>query len=135
MKKLTQTIFFTLLLCAITVLKTYGQARLTIQNNSQRTMTVKIMRGFTGKGTLHQTVSIGSYGSAIIQFTESDYYFTKSRAVLQGKDPIYRKGQPFQVTNDSSGYSVMTITFSIKESSVPQATGGKQISKTEFDQN
>jgi hypothetical protein len=29
----------------------------------------------------------------------------------------------------------MTLTFSIKESSVPQATGGKQISKSEFDQN
>jgi hypothetical protein len=29
----------------------------------------------------------------------------------------------------------MTLTFSIKESTVPQATGGKSISKTEFDQN
>jgi hypothetical protein len=44
-------------------------------------------------------------------------------------------GQPFEVTNNTSGYSVMTLTFSIKESSVPQATGGKQISKSEFDQN
>jgi hypothetical protein len=29
----------------------------------------------------------------------------------------------------------MTLTFTIVESSVPQATGGKSISKTEFDQN
>ncbi len=62
-------------------------------------------------------------------------YLKKTKAVLQEKDPVYRKGQPFEVTNNSSGYSVMTLTFSIKESSVPQATGGKQISKSEFDQN
>lgn len=31
--------------------------------------------------------------------------------------------------------TIITLTFSIKELTVPQATGGKQISKTEFDQN
>jgi len=70
-----------------------AQARLTIENNSMRSMTVKVMQG------------------------------------------VCRKGHPFEVTNNSSGYSVMTLTFSIKESSVPQATGGNPISKSEFDQN
>ncbi len=112
-----------------------AQARLTIENNSMRTMTVKVMQGYSGKGTLHETVTIGAYGSKTVYFSNSGYYFTKTKAVLQGKDPVYRKGQPFEVTNNSSGYSVMTLTFSIKESSVPQATGGKQISKTEFEQN
>ena len=98
-----------------------AQARLTIENNSMRSMTVKVMQGSSGKGTLHETVTIGAYGSETVYFSNSGYYFTKTKAVLQGKDPVYRK--------------VMTLTFSIKESSVPQATGGKQISKSEFDQN
>lgn len=112
-----------------------AQARLTIENNSMRSMTVKVMKGYSGKGTVHETVFIDAYGSETVYFSESGYYFTKTKAVLQGKNPVYRKGQPFEVTNNSSGYSVLTLKFSIKESSVPQATGGKQISKTEFDQN
>jgi hypothetical protein len=112
-----------------------AQASLTIENNSMRSMTVKVMQGYSGKGTLHETVTIAAYSNETVYFSNSGYYFTKTKAVLKGKDPVYRKGQPFEVTNNSSGYSVMTLTFSIKESSVPQATGGKQISKSEFEQN
>ena len=132
------TIIKAILVSTIVVL-TFGsanaQARLTIENNSQRTMTVKVMKGYSGKGTLHETVTISSYDSRTIYFSESGYYFTKTKAVLNGKEPVYQKGQPFQVTNDRTGYSVMTLTFTIKESAVPQVTGGKQISKAEFDQN
>jgi len=112
-----------------------AQARLTIENNSQRTMTVKVMKDYGGYGSLHETVTIPSYNSSTIYFSESGYYFTKTKAVLNGKEPVYQKGQPFQVTNDRTGYSVMTLTFSIKESAVPQVIGGKQISKAEFDKN
>ena len=112
-----------------------AQASLTIVNNSMRSMTVKVMQGFSGNGTLHETVSIAANSNQTVYFSNSGYYFTKTKAVLQGKTPVYRKGQAFEVTNNSSGYSVLTLTFSIKESSVPQATGGKQISKSEFDQN
>ena len=70
-----------------------------------------------------------------IFFSESGQYFTKTKAVLKGKEPVYQKGQPFHVTNNESGYSVMTLTFSITESSIPQITGGKQISKSEFEEN
>jgi len=126
---------FTIIFLSLMVFTANAQASLTIENNSMRSMTVKVMKGYSGKGTLHETVTIGAYSSETVYFSESDYYFTKIKAVLKGKDPVYRKGQPFEVTNNSSGYSVMTLTFSIKESTVPQATGGKQISKTEFDQN
>ena len=112
-----------------------AQARLTIENNSMRSMTVKVMKGSSGKGYLHETVTIGEYSSETVYFSNSGYYFTKTKAVLKGKDPVYRKGQPFEVTNNSSGYSVMTLTFTIKESTVPQASGGKAISKSEFDEN
>jgi hypothetical protein len=123
---------------AILLLSTYtltAQARLTIENNSGRVMTVKVMKDYSGKGTLHETVTIEGYNSEIIYFSESGTYFTKSKAVLKGKEPIYRKGQLFSVRNDDRGYSVLTLTFTIKESSVPQASGGKAISKSEFDQN
>lgn len=98
-------------------------------------MTVKVMSGSTGKGTLHKTVSIGKHSSGTVYFSETGYYFTKTKAVLSGRDPVYQKGKPFKVVNDDTGYSVMTLTFSITESTVPQVTGGQQISRQEFDQN
>ncbi len=112
-----------------------AQARLTIENNSKRLMTVKVMKGYGGKGALHQIITIGAYGSETVYFSNSGYYFTKTKAVLKGTNPVYRKGQAFSVTNDETGYSIMTLTYTIKESTVPQATGGKEISKAEFDQN
>lgn len=129
MLKILSFLFFVSL-----TLKLQAQANLTIENNSKRTMTVKVMKG-TGVGDLFETVTISAFGRSTIYFSESGYYFTKTKAVLSGRDPIYRKGEAFEVTNDSRGYSVLTLTFSITESSVPSATGGKQISKTEFDKN
>ncbi len=110
------------------------QANLTIENNSIRSMTVKIMQG-SGKGSLFNTVIIGANGKKTVYFSETGYYFTKTKAVLRDRDPIYQKGKPFKVVNDETGYSEMTLTFTIKESAVPQVTGGQQITKTEFDQN
>jgi hypothetical protein len=127
------TLIITLFLFGSLIVK--AQASLTIENYSMRSMTVKVMRGSSGKGSIHETITLGAYGRETVYFTESGYYFTKTKAVLNGKEPIYRKGKPFIVTNDETGYSVMTLTFSIKESVVPRATGGKAISKTEFDQN
>lgn len=133
-----KSILKTTILTAILLLTSFAvnaQARLTIENNSMRSMTVKVMKVYSGKDTLHETVTIGAYSSETVYFSNSGYYFTKTKAVLKGKDPVYRKGQPFEVTNNSSGYSVMTLTFTIKESTVPQASGGKAISKSEFDKN
>lgn len=111
------------------------EATLTIVNNSKRSMTVKVMKGYSGKGSLHETITISAYGNEKVYFSEGGFYFTKTKAVLKGKDPVYQKGKPFKVTNDETGYSEMTLTFSITESTIPQVTGGKQISKQEFDQN
>ncbi len=130
MKKL---LLSTILLLSVIAVK--AQASLTIENNSQRTLTVKVMQRFEGKVSLYETVTIGAFGNQTTYFSESGSFFTKSKAVMNGKNPVYRKGKPFRVTNDAEGYSVMTITFSITESSIPQATGGISISKSEFDQN
>jgi hypothetical protein len=116
-------------------LSTLAQARLTIENNSQRMMTVKVMKGYSGKGTLHETVTISAFSSRTVYFSTSGHYFTKTKAVLGGKEPVYQKGQPFQVTNDQTGYSVMTLAFTIKESTIPEVLGGQQISRAEFEEN
>ena len=112
----------------------YSQASLTIENNSGRYMTVKVMKG-KGKGVLHEIVKIPSYNSETVYFSESGTYFTKTKAVLRGSKPVCRKGESFWVTNDDTGYSVMTMTFTIRESRIPVATGGVTISEAEFDRN
>jgi|JI6StandDraft_1071083.scaffolds.fasta_scaffold34409_4 hypothetical protein len=132
MKNFTK--FFLLLLITFSYTTIKAQARLTIENDSKRYMTVKIMEGY-GSGSLYKSVTISPYASSTIYFSESGYYFAKTMAILNGSEPVYRKGNPFKVTNDDTGYSVMTLTYSIRESSVPQVTGGKQISRTEFDMN
>lgn len=132
-----KAIFETTLCSAFLLLVSFAgnaQARLTIENNSMRQMTVKVMKGSSGKGTLHESVNISAYGSETVYFTETGYYFTKSKAILNGKDPVYKKGKSFKVINGSDGYSVLRLTFTIKESAVPASTG-QTISKNEFDQN
>ena len=98
-------------------------------------MTVKVMQGFQDNGLLYNTVDIGAYGRETIYFSETSYYFTKTKAVLNDKNPIYQKGESFRVVNDRTGYSVLTLTFSIIESVVPEVLGGEEISKAEFDKN
>ena len=126
------------LILALVLLGTFAakaQAKLIIENNSMRSMTVKVMNDNGGKGTLHRTVTIEAYSNESVNFSVSGQYFTKTKAILKGKEPVYRKGEPFKIVNDATGYTEMTITFTITESTVPQASGGKAISKTEFDQN
>ena len=133
MKSILKSFFLSAFLALVSFAAT-AQARLTIENNSMRQMTVKVMKGSAGKGTLHESVNITAYGSETIYFTETGYYFTKSKAILNGKDPVYKRGKSFKVINGSDGYSVLRLTFTIQESSVPASTG-QTISKTEFDQN
>jgi hypothetical protein len=137
-KKLTKTPhmkskLLTLCIALLTTFITNAQARLTIENNSTRYMTVKVMRG-AGTGSLHETVYIPAYRSETVYFSSSGTYFTKSKAVLAKKEPVYKKGRSFRVTNDETGYSVLTLTFTIRESAVVESSG-QSISKTEFDQN
>jgi hypothetical protein len=112
-----------------------SQATLTIKNNSERSMTVKVMVANGPKGVLHETLLIEKYGTETISFSETGKYFTKSKAILSGREPVYRKGKVFKVINDETGHSVMTLTFTIVESKMPAASGGVSISKKEFEEN
>lgn len=115
--------------------KIMAQARLKINNNSQREMTVKVMRDLYYSDELHEIVEIGPYESKTIFFSTTEDYYTKTKAVSPGRNPVYRKGSPFNVYNGSDGYSVLELTFTIIESNTPEITGGKQISKEEFEKN
>lgn len=134
MSKFLKSILRVLPICLLSFTLS-AQARLTINNNSMRSMTVKVMQVLVNQSEIYKMVTIAPNSSETVYFSESGYYFTKTKAVLKGKDPVYRKGQQFEVTNDASGYSILTLSFSIVESSVPQASGGKRISKSEFDKN
>lgn len=113
----------------------FSQAQLKIVNNSQRSLQIKVMSSDGGKGTLFETISIDANDSKTVYFQESGYYFTKTKAILRGKEPVYEKGNPFKVYNGTDGYSVLTLTFSLKESKTPQLLSGKRISQKEFEQN
>ncbi len=126
--KIVILIFFML-----TSISSFAQARLTIINRSMREMAVKIMQG-PGKGSLYETVHIGPNGQETVKFYGSGSFYTKSKATLFKKDPVYKKGKYFRVISDDTGYSVLTLTFTIKESAVPESTG-QTISRAEFDQN
>lgn len=126
--------FLLIIIFSLSSLVLSAQARLTIENNSLRQMTVKVMKGY-GDGHLYKTVIISPNSSSTVYFEHSGYYFTKTKAILGNKEPVYQKGQPFSVTNNSTGYSVMTLTFSITESTNPQVMGGQRISKSEFDKD
>ena len=54
---------------------------------------------------------------------------------LDGKDPVYTKGNPFRVYVGRDGYSVLTVTYTFTETYVQNALDGRQISKVEFDRN
>lgn len=86
-------LIFVFLILIVNTLRT--QASLTIESNSMRSMTIKVMKEYNGKGTLHEAMTISAYTNNTVYFFNSDYYFTKTRKVLRGKEPIYRYGQTF----------------------------------------
>lgn len=86
-------------------------------------------------GGVYKTVTIAAHGDHTVYFGPTGYYYTKTKAVYPNKAIIYQKGKPFEVYNGVDGYSVLTITFTIRESTIPDVLGGKQISKEEFDKN
>jgi hypothetical protein len=130
MKK--QLLFVPLVLIAF--INSDAQARLTIENNSQRHMKVKIMKK-ESVTTLFKVIEISSFKSYTVYFQKSGTYFTKTRAVYKGKAPICKKSQTFSVVNDETGYSILTLSFTIKESMNPISSGGQTISNVEFEKD
>jgi hypothetical protein len=127
-----KVLFISLLFFALPVLKSQAQAQLTVDNHSNRTLQIKVMRQ---GGGYHSSISVRPYAAASTTFSETGSYYLKTKAVAQYKDPIYKKGKAFRVYNGTDGYSVLTLTIQIEESTSFNPTEGASISKSEFDRN
>lgn len=111
------------------------QARLDIRNNSDRFMEIKVMQYSYAAEVLYRKVSVAPRATESVYFPQTGNYFLKSKAIYQGKNPIYKKGKEFNVYVGDDGYSVLTITYSITESNSFNPTEGKQISEAEYEKN
>jgi hypothetical protein len=105
------------------------QASLEIRNNSERTLFVKIMHR---DGGLYSKMTIPPYSTDVEYFTNTGYYYLKTKASKKGLRTVFKKGEAFRVYNGSDGYSVLTITFSI---SGGVSSGGREISESEFNRD
>jgi hypothetical protein len=112
-----------------------AQARLTIVNQSQRDLSVKVMKAGESEDALYGRMTIPPMANRTMTFSETGVYFTKTMATLAGRDPIYQKGQPFQVYVGRDGYSVLTLTLTIVEAAVPTLSNGRPISRDEFEKD
>ncbi len=106
-------------------------ARLTINNKSERELTVKVMKN---SGGLYTTLYIGPRESRTCYIQQQGYYYTKVKAERNRFDTMYSKDDAFYVTNNSTGYSVLELTYWIEESQYPQSSGTR-ISKSQFESN
>ncbi len=104
-------------------------AKITFDNHSERSITIKVMKY---SGGLYSTVYVGPKSSRTIHISQQGYYYTKTKAEKALCETIYSKDDAFFVQNNSQGYSVLEITYWIQESKSPQSSGTR-ISKSEFD--
>ncbi len=125
-----------LLLLLIECSVTYGQqAELHINNNSDRALDIKIMRnGYNGQGSLHSRMSINPNSYSVKYFSSTGNYFLKVKATRYGRPPAYSQGNPFRVYVGEDGYSVLTISYSIYESTLDPLSG-ETISQAEFEKD
>lgn len=133
--------FLIILLITFSIPLFAQQASLTIVNKSNRSLSVKIMKGIGKKATLYKTDKVSPKGTQVIYFSETGRYFTKNQAVLLEKDTldndtIYSKDNPFEVISDPKrGYSNITMTFRVKESKKPVLEGSAAITRKEYNDN
>lgn len=111
------------------------QAELHINNNSDRTMEIKIMRSNAdGSASLHSRLTINPQSNGIKYFPTTGYFFLKVKASRYGRPTAYTQGDPFKVYVGADGYDVLTISYSIEESTLDPLSG-ETISQAEFDRD
>ena len=74
MEKSIKNIVLLFLLLVFSSTAIAQQASLTIENRSIRSMTVKIMKGSSGKGTLFTTITISANSKETVYFSQTGYY-------------------------------------------------------------
>lgn len=110
---------------------TYGQqASVTFSNNSEYTMTVRILYS---TGGYYNTVYLNPHSSRTVYFDRSNSFKMKIKAV-HGGQTSYHDGGRFSVTNNGYEYSQGSISFSM--STYGSGSGlGPKISAKEFESN
>lgn len=128
--------FFILITLTFPISGVCQRAELHLVNTSARSLTIKVMEEITTRNdTLQSVLTVHPYSRKVEYFTKTGDYYLKTEASLAGKESIYTKGNPFRVYVGSDGYSVLTITYAITESTAPDPVAGSRISKIEFDRN
>lgn len=114
-------------------------ASLTVKNESDRILKIRVMKGPEKKATLFATDSIVPKGAQVVAITETRMYFTKTMAILINKkdaaknDTVYSKDRPFLVKADAKrGYDNIIYTYSIEETRKTQSSAS--ITQKEYKQ-
>jgi hypothetical protein len=121
------------LLALVVIQQLSAQARLTIKNDSERKLSVKIMK-HSYTPTLFDSITVAPNSEGTLEFSQTGTYFAKSMATMEKADSIYQKTRSFRLVTGPRGSTVMTLTFTIKESS-EALTGNVRISRKEWEQN
>lgn len=124
-------IFASLVICLIVAISANAQnaqAKLTISNRSDYTITVKVMRA---EGGLYTTRTISAHSSSTVGFTRTGMFYTKTKA-QKGLETLYRQGGTFEMQCDNSGYTEGTLEFYVSGGS---GASGQSISKAEFEKD
>ena len=105
-----------------------SQAKLTISNSSEYTLTIKIMKY---AGGLHCTLYIPPRQSRTTYFSQSGLFYTKTKAEKNLSITLYKKDEhPFEIICNSQGYTEATMTYYVSEHG---GNAGYSISKSEFE--
>lgn len=106
-------------------------ASITFSNNSDYTMTLKLMRNTYGSYSLYTTVTLSPHSSRVVSFGETSSYKLKIKAVHHGQ-PSYHDGGNFSVTCNAQEWTEGTMSFSMST----YGNGlGPSISAAEFEKN
>ncbi len=115
-----------LIVLMVASMHVFSQANLTIQNRSNRYVTVKIMKDLDKKSTLYKTGSVAPKDTLVIFLEEIGIYFTKSSAVLVSEDKavandtIFSKDEPFEIMVWKKGKgNHIIMEFKVEETKQP----------------
>lgn len=103
------------------------RASITINNKSDYSVTVKIMRS---SGGLYDVAYVSSRSSTTVYFSKSGDFYTKTKAEKRG-DVIYKMGGGFSVICNDEGYSEGQLDIYVSS----YGSSGKNISSSEFERN
>lgn len=125
------------LICVVSLV--YAQphpAELRIDNKTTRNMEIKVMKEIGNKAVKVSDDSVSAGTKKTIFISDTGDYYLKVKAVYPGREPAYSKGNPFKCYVGSDRYSVLTVSYSMKESeSQLDPLSGNKINKSDFEKD